>query len=210
MTFRNAFNFEDGGAVGFDGMVLEISVNGTAFQDIIAAGGSFVSGGYNRTISAGTGRPIAGRMAWSGLSGGTAAVPAYITTVVNLPASANGQLVKMRWLVASDNSNVASGDQGVRIDTISGTACGTTAAPVSIGGRVAISTGQGLTNATVILTDGNGFTRTARTSSFGYYSFDEIPAGRTYIISVDSRNYTFSPQIISVVDNLTDVDFVGW
>lgn len=210
MTFRNAFNFEDGGAVGFDGMVLEISVNGSPFQDIIAAGGSFVTGGYNRTMSAGTGSPIGGRMAWSGLSGGTTAVPTYITTTVNLPPSSMGQLVKMRWLVASDNSNVAGGDQGVRIDTITGTSCGTTAAAVSIGGRVQISTGQGLLNATVILTDGEGFIRTARSSSFGYYRFEEIPSGRTYVISVDSRNYTFAPQVISVFDNLTDVDFVGW
>jgi hypothetical protein len=211
MSFRNAFNFEDGGpAVGFDGMVLEISVNGTPFEDIIAAGGSFVTGGYNKTISGGTGSPIAGRMAWSGLSGGTAAVPAYVTTTVNLPPSSMGQLVKMRWLVASDSSNVATGDQGVRIDSIVGTACSTTAAGVSVSGRVQLNTGQGLLNATVSITDGEGFLRTARTSSFGYYRIDDVPAGRTYIINVDSRFYHFSPQVINVVDNLTDLDFVGW
>jgi hypothetical protein len=212
MIFRNAFNFEDSGVgsqVGFDGMVLEISVNGTPFQDIIAAGGSFATGGYNKTISGGTGSPIAGRSAWSGLSGGTTAIPAYITTTVNLPASANGQLVKFRWLVASDSSNVAAGDQGARIDTITGTACSTTAAGVSIGGRVQVSTGQGLMNATVIITDGNGFQQTARTSSFGYYQFDGIPSGRTYMLRVESRHFTFAPMVISVVDNLTDVDFIS-
>ena len=35
VTFRNNFNME----TGFDGGVLEISINGGAFQDIIAAGG---------------------------------------------------------------------------------------------------------------------------------------------------------------------------
>lgn len=213
MTFRNAFNFEDAGVgsqVGFDGMVLEISINGSAFQDIVAAGGNFVTGGYNKTISGGTGSPISGRAAWSGLSGGTTAVPAYITTTVNLPPAANGQLVKMRWLVASDSGNVAAGDQGVRIDTIFGTACTTTAAGVSVSGRVQVETGQGLVNATVIITDGDGFTRTVKTGSFGYYRLDDIPAGATYVVSVDSRHYTFTPQVINVTDNLTDINFVGW
>ncbi|MBL0129938.1 MAG: hypothetical protein IPP43_01460 [Chitinophagaceae bacterium] len=35
-----------------DGGVLEISINGGAYQDILAAGGSFVAGGYSGDISA--------------------------------------------------------------------------------------------------------------------------------------------------------------
>ena len=42
---------------------------GNTFQDILAVGGSFVMGGYNRTISTDRGSPIAGRQAWSGNSG---------------------------------------------------------------------------------------------------------------------------------------------
>src|SRR5947207_5609412 len=47
LTFRNLFNMES----TYDGMVLEISVSGEAFADILTAGGSFVAGGYNATIS---------------------------------------------------------------------------------------------------------------------------------------------------------------
>ena len=57
VTFKNLYNMES----GFDGMVLEISINGGAFSDIIAAGGTFVLGGYNATISTAFGSPIAGR-----------------------------------------------------------------------------------------------------------------------------------------------------
>ena len=67
MTFRNAFNLEaetPATNVGYDGMVLEISINGGAFQDIVAAGGSFVTGGYNKTISSNFGSPI--RDVWHG------------------------------------------------------------------------------------------------------------------------------------------------
>lgn len=213
MTFRNAFNLEDAGGssqIGYDGMVLEISISGQPFQDIVAAGGSFAAGGYNKTISNQFGSPLSGRNAWSGLSGGTINVPAYITTTVNLPPSAVNQLVKLRWVVASDNNGVALGDQGVRIDSIVGTACGTTAAGVSVSGRVMVNTGQGLLNATVVISDDNGFLRTSQTSSFGYYRIDDIPTGRTYVIKVDSHRFTFNPMIISPVDNLTDLDFVGW
>ena len=84
MTFRHNFNLEASSEdpnLGFDGGVLEMSTDGgNTFQDILAAGGSFVMGGYNRTISTVRGSPIAGRRAWSGDSEG------FITTVVNLPS----------------------------------------------------------------------------------------------------------------------------
>lgn len=213
MTFRNAFNLEDAGAasqIGYDGMVLEISINGQPFQDIIDAGGSFVEGGYNKTISNQFGSPISGRSAWSGLSGGTVGVPAYISTTVNMPPASMGQAVRIRWVVVTDSAGTANGDAGVRVDTVFGTACHTTAAGVTIGGRVMTPNGQGISNAVVTITDGDGVLRTARTSSFGYYRFEEIQSGRTYMLRVESRNYTFSPMVLNVVDNLTDVDFTGW
>ncbi len=109
-SFQNNYNTES----TFDGMVLEISVNGGAYQDILAAGGSFVTGGYNATISVNFMSPIAGRMAWSGNSGG------FITTTVNLPASANGQSIQLKWRMASDSSIAAT---GVWVDSISGLPC---------------------------------------------------------------------------------------
>src|ERR1044071_1769866 len=47
ITFHNNFNLQD----SFDGGVLEISRAGTPFEDILAVGGTFVSGGYNGPIS---------------------------------------------------------------------------------------------------------------------------------------------------------------
>src|SRR4029077_7051504 len=74
LLFQNNYNTES----TFDGGVLEISVNGGAFKDIIAAGGLFSTGGYNATISNSFGSQIGGRQAWSGNSGG------YILTTVDL------------------------------------------------------------------------------------------------------------------------------
>jgi len=212
MRFAAAFNLEDESPlspVGHDGMVLEISINGGPFQDILAAGGSFASGGYNKTISTAYGSPIAGRAAWSGLSGGTPAMPAYITITVNLPVSAYNQSVQMKWLVATDVANAPSGDSGARVDAIVGTACATTAANVALAGRIVRQDGQGVSGATIKITDDRGISRTAGSSSFGYYRFDDVEVGRTYLVTVESRNYTFSPRVVQLMDNAMDIDFIA-
>ena len=66
LSFRNNYNTE----AGFVGGVLEISIDGGPFTDILAAGGSFVSGGYNRTLSTGFSKPPPGRPARGGHSNG--------------------------------------------------------------------------------------------------------------------------------------------
>ncbi|MFL6529343.1 MAG: hypothetical protein ACJ8KX_02620, partial [Chthoniobacterales bacterium] len=107
LTFRHNFNLEN----GFDGGVLEISINGGAFADILAAGGSFAAGGYTGTISniSSNQSPIKGRAAWTGNSGG------FVTAIVNLPAAAAGKPVILRWRLGSDNQ---VGATGWRVDTI--------------------------------------------------------------------------------------------
>jgi len=116
LTFRQNFNLEASDVdpnLGFDGSVLEISTDGgNTFRDILAAGGSFVVGGYNRTIGTDRGSPIAGRQAWSGNSEG------FITTVVDLPFILTGE--KLRWRMASDNSGSS---EGWRIDTVHVSGC---------------------------------------------------------------------------------------
>ena len=47
------------------------------------------------------------------------------------------------------------------------------------------------------------------TSSFGLYSFDNVPAGQTYTVRVSSKRYRFAAQILQVNTSLTNVDFVG-
>jgi len=67
LIFRHNFNLEASDVdpnLGFDDGLLENSFDGgNTFQDILVAGGSFVIGGYNRTISSDRGGPIAGRQA---------------------------------------------------------------------------------------------------------------------------------------------------
>jgi hypothetical protein len=116
LTFRHNFDLEASDQdpnVGYDGGVLEVSEDdGNTYQDILAAGGTFVMGGYNRTISADRDSPIAGRQAWSGNSGG------FITTVVNVPAFQGS--TRLRWRMASDSSG---SNEGWRVDSVYLTWC---------------------------------------------------------------------------------------
>jgi hypothetical protein len=91
------------GGVGYDGTVLEISIGGAPYQDILAAGGRFDAGGYNLVISSGYQSPILGRRAWSGQS----ANRQYVQ--VRLPPAAGGRSTRLRWRVATDNSGLSSG-----------------------------------------------------------------------------------------------------
>src|SRR5207244_1546574 len=88
----------------------------------------------------------------------------------------------------------------------------TTAAGVSMSGRVTTANGVGIRNARVVVS-GNSLPepRTATTGSFGYFSFDGLQAGETYVVTVNSQRYTFQipSRVITLVDNLTDVDFTA-
>ncbi len=81
---------------------------------------------------------------------------------------------------------------------------------VSINGRVFMSDGvRGLRNATVVLTDPNGVSRSTTTSSFGLYGFANVQSGQTYTLSVQSRFFRFARRTLSVTGDLTNVDFIG-
>jgi hypothetical protein len=88
---------------------------------------------------------------------------------------------------------------------------GTTAAPVSLSGRVIDANGQGILNAKIRL-DGGGLTepRFAATSSFGYYRFDDLASG-TFIVSINSKRYQFAvpTRSVTVNDSVANVDFVA-
>jgi photosystem II stability/assembly factor-like uncharacterized protein len=107
VSFSNSYNTE----TGADGAVLEISVNGGAYQDIIAAGGSFVDGGgYSGAITSAS-SAINGRQAWTGSSNG------FVTTTVILPPSAYGQNAQLKWRLVTDTGTSPTGG-GIRIDSV--------------------------------------------------------------------------------------------
>lgn len=88
------------------------------------------------------------------------------------------------------------------------TVSNTTAAGATLSGRVVDTQGRGIRAGTVSLTDEEGVTRSVRIGRYGYYMIEEVPTGHTYIITAAARRYRFTPQVISVTDNVSGLDLI--
>ncbi|HQZ83569.1 MAG TPA: SdrD B-like domain-containing protein [Pyrinomonadaceae bacterium] len=85
------------------------------------------------------------------------------------------------------------------------------AAPVSVTGRVSTANGNGIRNVRVTLTEESGAMHYALTSTFGYFTFENIESGQGVVLSVSAKRYTFSQptRFISLDDNITDADWTA-
>jgi hypothetical protein len=84
-----------------------------------------------------------------------------------------------------------------------------TAASVRVAGRALTSEKRGLANARVILIDSDGNIQSAATSSFGYFRFPDVEVGETYVLLVRSKSYQFAPQIITIKDEIADLNLIA-
>ena len=122
LTFKQNYDIEQNTtAIAYDVGVLEISINGGAYQDIVTAGGNFSSGGYNHTsINTGFSNPCnltapihTTTGGWAGVSNNGAG--GFETATLTPPASAVGQPVKLRFRMCSDSS---VSHTGWRVDSL--------------------------------------------------------------------------------------------
>lgn len=65
-----------------------------------------------------------------------------------------------------------------------------------------------IARAIVTLTDQQGNVRSTITNNFGYFSFEDVMAGQSYVISVNAKRYAGSSQVIIVMDELKDLNFI--
>ncbi len=80
--------------------------------------------------------------------------------------------------------------------------------PVTVSGRVVTANGRGISRAWVSITDSSNNTRSVKTSSFGYYHFDNVLSGSSYTVRASARRFTFAPRVVTISDNLANYDFV--
>ncbi len=80
---------------------------------------------------------------------------------------------------------------------------------VTVSGRVLTPTGQALRNAVVTLISQEGNRQTATTSSFGLFSFANVPNGASYTVTIASKRFRFTPRQVQVNGNLALGDLVG-
>jgi hypothetical protein len=125
-----------------------------------------------------------------------------------LPAACDNQAQVQVRIIAND---AVGQDEWIGINNVVFSNLPPTSANVSVGGRALYDNGSPVSRAQITMLDSMGNTRTATTNSFGYYRFDEVEVGQTYILEINSRKIYFPnpTRIVSVEDNLSDVDFIA-
>ena len=151
--------------------------------------------------------------------------------VVHLPAQTGGTFDLSHSVIASGGGSASTGGaynvSGTAGQDVAGVASSgatfdlhggfwfqnlaPTAAAVSITGRVTTSDGSGIRGVRLTLTSPDGARRTAIASTFGYYAFDGVEVGRTYVLEIAAKKYTFTnpTRVFSLQDHITGMDFTA-
>jgi hypothetical protein len=77
----------------------------------------------------------------------------------------------------------------------------------SITGRVLNELRYGIKHAQVIITGPDGNTKTAKTNSFGYFTFDNLPEG-SYRINTKTKGYSFGPRTVEASTTPIEAEFM--
>lgn len=87
-----------------------------------------------------------------------------------------------------------------------------TAAPANISGKVVTGEGQGIRNATIMVTGGSLSQPVyGQTGSFGNFNIEGLATGETYVVTVISKRFTFvqSSFVVTLEENVSDIEFIG-
>jgi predicted outer membrane repeat protein len=85
----------------------------------------------------------------------------------------------------------------------------TTAAVATVSGKVLKANGKAINRAAVTITDMRGNSRTTLTDAKGRYRFDRIEVNKTYLVHAETKTQQLTPQVITVKDDLSDVNFIA-
>ena len=147
--------------------------------------------------------PVAGDM--DGNAVGNRSTLSATFAVIVMP----GEEIMLRW----EDLDAFGNDHGLAIDDLTVTPHGaSTAADVTISGRVVDSSGRGIPRTRVSVVGGPIETPIfAMTNPFGYYRFYGLESGQGYVLRVEAKRHTFENPVlfINVLDNMTGIDFVA-
>ncbi len=107
--------------------------------------------------------------------------------------------------VAIDNLGFESLNPGTATIPVS---AGTTAGEANITGRVLGNDGRGVARARVTAMAPDGSVRTALTNPFGFYLIVGLDVNTAYVVTVNSKRYTYEQRFVTVNENLTGLDFI--
>ena len=79
----------------------------------------------------------------------------------------------------------------------------------TVSGKVLAPGGVGLGNVVVRLIAPDTTSRTTTTGPFGIYTFENVPNGFTYTLTVASKRFRYEPRRVTVNSNLTNIDLIS-
>ncbi len=88
---------------------------------------------------------------------------------------------------------------------------GPTSANVEVAGHVVSNTGLPIGRTYLTLSDQSGNVHQSLTNPFGYFRFSDIPSGQTYVLSMRSKSFEFTPSSISIAitSDINDLLIIG-
>jgi hypothetical protein len=86
-----------------------------------------------------------------------------------------------------------------------------TAEHVVMSGRVMHSSGSGIQNIRITMMSPDGTLRNTLTNTFGYFHFNDVEIGTTYVFTASSRKYTFQQTMLvrSALSAMDDLNFIA-
>lgn len=86
-----------------------------------------------------------------------------------------------------------------------------TAATTSVSGRVMSGLNRGIAGIRLTLTDSQGDTRMTVSTAFGYYIFEGVEVGSTYILTATGKHFTFAQPslVLSVNEETQETNFIA-
>lgn len=123
LSFEHRYAFEASADAAFDGGVLELSLDGVIWQDISNFDAAVP---YGPLVLTGAGQPLSGRR---GFTGQNPSYPATDVVTLQLGSTLADQKFKIRFRIASDNSNAS---EGWTVDNVALTNLAGTPFPVQV------------------------------------------------------------------------------
>jgi len=150
---------------------------------------------------------------FAGAPAGPYAEPGCTTSGTILGSAFSGFSPNGMWTlyIRDDNGGAGLGT----INTLNGWGIqfiAPTAASASISGRLLTADGHGIRNAAVTITGGGlDHPVTTYTGTFGYYSFDNLQPGLTYVVFVRPKRFAIANPVraVTLTDNVAGLDFVA-
>ncbi|MEP6945067.1 MAG: Ig-like domain-containing protein [Acidobacteriota bacterium] len=155
-------------------------LQGTAYSYLLVP----ANGAFSQSVAAGS------LPAGIALNGGAS------TTIAGTP-TVSGQFSFSLASSGGGNTNVT--DYHILVMAPAGTL-------TSIQGRVLMPNGQPPAATRLVISDAAFLKRGTITSPFGYYQFNNLPAGKTYTIAIISDRYTMTPVTFDLNYSLTNLD----